>query len=359
MFIRVKRIAPSKSIYTYHCVILLLSLSMLFPRQHAAIPIFILVLSLMAISIPIFPRAWKLRLRKPITRKKNRLRKESRYEEAIRFMLVSALAMLMFVFCIEYVGAIDIAIAFAIFSFILMYIATWYYMSNTAGDKAQNKDKQVMSWSVRGVSLVISYLILSWAKVTAMGYMDMTYTDASSRFIIYAYAIILLLIVSIPVSGLIYMAIILFETKVLERVSSKGVGRKRSHLHIKYDPLPIALPLILIITPLLMCYGKHHRAVDTFMIKKSIEWDSAEGFYCDGYKVLAGNQTARFIKVADKDYRVFIFTPDDVSSYRLSCQNTYPYYKMQFVLTKMEDIRVQMKMDELDRDLMAITHKEK
>lgn len=268
-------------------------------------------------------------------------------------MYISGVLMLSFLFLMEVVGCYDIAISFLVFSISVMFLSAYFYISNSNG--YFEKDKGRIIWVARLISVFIAYCILSWARNNTMNYMDLTYSDASSRTIIYAYFIILMIIVSFLFSGFIYIFITLFENKVIEKEFNVTGGKKTVKLCIKYDSIPVAIPLVLLIITIGACYFKYHVVVDTYVIRQSIEFDSSEGFYCGGgYKTFGSDKDARFIKVSDEDYRAFIFDGYNISSYRLSCLDSYPYYKMIYILSKAESIRIQMKLDELNDDLNHI-----
>ncbi|AHY09190.1 hypothetical protein sch_22425 [Serratia plymuthica] len=353
MYIRVRRINPPMSIFLYHALFFLLSIAFLFPSDHLAVPIFIMLIGLLVTSAIITPKIWVIKRSRVDTRNGSRELRGSRYEHSIAWMLFGSVSMFAFIFITEFISSVDYGTVFIIASFFSIFISSYYYLSNSEG--SVGKGNKMTAWAIRVVSIISSFIILSWSKVAAMGYMDLTYNDASSRMIIYAYSIMILLITAIPISGFIYMFVSLYETKVIERVYKNGSKTKK--INLKYNSLPIAIPLIMITTAFLMCYGKHHNVVDAYIVRKSIELDSAEGFWCGGgYKTLGTNVDARFIKLSEKDYRAFIFKGNNISSYRLSCLSTYPYYEMKFVLIKASDIRMQMKADEINNDLKIVTN---
>jgi hypothetical protein len=88
-----------------------------------------------------------------------------------------------------------------------------------------------------------------------------------------------------------------YEIGVIERVYKHGGKIKK--INLKYNSLPVAILLIMITTVFLISYGKHHDAVDSYIVRKAIELDSVEGFWCGrGYKTLGENVDARFIKIS-------------------------------------------------------------
>ncbi|MEE4483855.1 hypothetical protein V2T44_12955 [Serratia ficaria] len=305
----------------------------------------------MAIALIVSPRSWLIKRNKKAKSNRGRESRKSLYNNSIVSMLFSAVCMLGFVFSVEFLKIIEVEISFAIVSFLSMFLSGYYFISNSEGYSVERN--KTISWAIRIVFILLSFSILSWAKGAAMGYMDLTYNDASSRMIIYAYVLIISLIVASPISGMIYMVVCFYEIKVVERVYKKGGVTKI--MHVKYNSWPITIPLVMITTSFLMCYGKYHKVVDSYIVRKSIESESTKGFWCgNGYKALGANTDARFIKLSDKDYRAFIFKEGEIRSYRLSCLDSYPYYKMKYILTEPENIRVQMKIDEISHDIKNI-----
>ncbi|WP_235778021.1 hypothetical protein [Pectobacterium wasabiae] len=284
--------------------------------------------------------------------RRKRVRRWSRYKTTLVLIYVAGILTLFFLFFTEVVGNYNIAMSFLIASASLMFISIYFYISNS--NWYFEKDKGGVIWGARFISIFIAYCILFFAKNSTMNYMDLTYGDASSRTIIYAYFIILMIVLSFVFSGFIYIFITFFESKVIDRKFNSIVGGNVK-LCIRYDSMPVAIPFILFIAMIFFCYSKHRMAVDSYFIRQSIEFDSSEGFYCaGGYKTFGSDKEARFIKVSDNDYRAFIFDGYNISSYRLSCMDAYPYYKMNFILNTAESIRVKMKLDELNDDLNHI-----
>ncbi|AOR58044.1 hypothetical protein [Pectobacterium parmentieri] len=348
-----KKITPPKSIYSHYVLFAFLALSLLFPPDSKILPLFILIITLIVISIFIFPRFWIIGNVSGVgTSRGKRVRRWSRYKRSLVLIYVAGVLTLFFLFFTEVVGYYNIAMSFLVISASLMFVSIYFYISNS--NWYFEKDKGVIIWGAQFISIFIAYCILSWAKNSTMNYMDLTYGDASSRTIIYAYFIILMIVLSFVFSGFIYMFITLFESKVIDRQFNTTVG-KNVKLCIKYDSIPVSMPFMLLVFIIFLCYFKHHVAVDSYFIRQSIEFDSSEGFYCaGGYKTFGSDKEARFIKVSDNDYRAFIFDGYNISSYRLSCMDSYPYYKMSFILNKAESIRMKMKLDELNDDLNHI-----
>lgn len=349
-----KKIKPPKSIYSHYVLFVFLALSLLCPHDAKILPLFIFIIMLMIISMFMFPRFWIINNASGVgTNRRKRKRKLSRYNKSLVLMYVAGVTMLPFLFLTEVVGYYNVAVSFLVFSISVMFISSYFYISNSNG--YFEKDKGRIIWVARLISIFIAYCILSWARSSTMNYMDLTYGDASSRTIIYAYFIIVMIVVSFVFSGFIYIFVTLFENKVIEKEFNVTGGKKTIKLCVKYDSIPVAIPLALLIVTIGACYLKHHVVVDTYVIRKSIEFDSSEGFYCGGgYKTFGSDKDARFIKVSDGDYRAFVFDGYNISSYRLSCFDSYPYYKMSYILSKAESIRVQMKLDELNDDLNHI-----
>lgn len=348
-----KKIKPSKSIYSHYALFVFLAFALLCPPDSKIIQLFILIITMMIISMFIFPRFWVIRNVFDInTNRRGKSRGWSRYKSSLVLIYIAGILTLLFLFFMELVGFYNIAISFLVISISLMFISVYFYISNS--NWYFEKDKGVIIWGARIISVFIAYCILSLAKNNTMNYMDLTYGDASSLTIIYAYFIILMIVLSFVFSGFIYIFITLFESKVIER-KPNAIAGKNIRLCVKYNSIPVAMPFTLLVVIIGSCYFKHHENVDGYVIRQSIELDSSEGFYCaGGYKVFGSDKDVRFIKVSDKDYRAFVFDGDNIRSYRLSCIDSYPYYEMKLILNKAESIRVQMKLDELNDDLNNI-----
>lgn len=348
-----KKIKPSKSIYSHYTLFVFLVLALLCPPDSKIIPLFILIITMMIISMFMFPRFWIISSMSGVGKnRRKRTRIWSRYKKSLVLIYVAGVLILFFLFLIEVAGFYDVAISFLVVSIFLMFTSSFFYISNS--NWYFEKDRVGIIWGARFISIFIAYCILSWAKNSTMNYMDLTYADASSRTIIYVYFIALVIALSFVFSGFIYLFITLFESKVIEK-EFNTTARKNVKLCIKYDSIPVAMPLTLLVVTIGSCYLKNHEAVDVYFIRQSIELDSSEGFYCaGGYKTFGSDKEARFIKVSDKDYRAFVFDGYNITSYRLSCTKSYPYYKINLILNKAESIRIQMKIDELNDDLNHI-----
>ncbi|MGG4626836.1 hypothetical protein ACLPHD_21110 [Serratia odorifera] len=344
---------PNKIIYLQYIFLFGVAISCLFSSESGWFSVFIFI-NMFGFILSIITPSARLITRKFLERRisKNRI-KISRYESSIICLYAATVLMVVYLMLTECYLIYDYPLSILFVSVFLMIISAYLYILNPKGGLDDSKKRVV--WLARIISLVIVYCIYSFSKYKTMEYMDVTYEFASSRIITYVFFIVALAFLLFLLSGFIYIFIICFENKSVEGVFTGKNGKVHYFLRARYDALPIAFPLAVLIVLISIHLVKHKNEVEIAFMKESIELDSSARFYCGGeYKTFRRGLTARFVKLTDSDYRAFIFNGEKIDAYRLSCIDAYPYYKLNYILHDEVDVRVQMRVDELITDINHI-----
>lgn len=352
MLLTSKIIKPSSALYTYHFIFIFLSVALLFPKDHIALPGFIMVGVFFFISTLHRSNAWSL----GVHFNKSPQRRPKRFSKY--FMSVSSifLSSLLTPFFVVFSGCTDYyppptTVVIALFLGIILYLiynGIRLYISNTANYR--KKEKDIITYGAKFLWAGSSLLIFNLSKCSVMRFMDITYTDASSTITVYVYFAITFMVFSVGWLIIANVSMFIHSGKAIE-VECKNKTSKLS-FHLKYSPAPVIFPVAASILVLFSCYCKNYYSINFFLASQAIRMDTSEGFYCGGeYKVIEQFTGERYMLISEGEYRVFVPQNEDLKSYRLTCTEEPPHYKLSFILNEAYDISLQMKVNHLKKEI--------
>ncbi|QCT21377.1 hypothetical protein FEM41_17850 [Jejubacter calystegiae] len=355
MLIRLKEIKTTRRVFLHHSLLFALSFSLFIPfgSPYASMGVFfsvgICTLFIIGYDILFLDKRYKSKNTKGI----KKYRKSSKYAISVFLMYAVSILTLCIVVC-TFVGsyiasAMDYAFIFLLIHFLFFYVAMQMYILNTSD--FLEKEKKMIVWCGRAIWLLCSFLILNVSISQVMGYMDITFSQASTKMTIYSYFIILVMALAMAVMILVNITLLIHEGKTISVRNS----RFKNVFYVRYDSLPILMPALFSFVILLFCYYKNELLINNFIFTQTIEMDSVERFYCGGeYRLLNNYKGARFMLVSEGKYRAFLPYEGGWYSYRLDCKVKPPYYEMKYILSRANENHIKIKTYELKKDMEII-----
>lgn len=225
-------------------------------------------------------------------------------------------------------GYVDLFIVLAFSSIFSLFISIYLLVSTSKalegimGEKTKNIFKVIIKFSW----LIVFFISYSIAKNIMMDTADITFESAATKFTVIIHAWIWFVLIY---STLFYsFSFFLSFADATERFNIKG-----RVFTIKYTTMPMVVMTAFFWLVAFVSFNVNLGGVFDYVTKKSLQYDTRDTFFCnDSYMSNNEFKEARFLRVSDGDYRMFVATKYMYDVYRLKCNIQPPYYK--YILVK-------------------------
>lgn len=227
-------------------------------------------------------------------------------------------------------GYVDLFIMLAISSVISLAISIYLLVSTSKfidgvmGDRTTNIVKVIVRFSW----LIVFFISYSISKNIIMETADITFESAATKFTVIVHSWIWFVFIY---STLFYsFSFLLSFADATEKFNVKG-----RVFTIKYTTMPMVVMTAFFWVVAFVSFNVNFGSVFDYVTKKSLQYDTRDTFFCnDNYMINVEFRDARFLKVGDGDYRMFVPVKYMYDVYRLKCHNKYPYYKYTIIKSK-------------------------
>lgn len=195
-----------------------------------------------------------------------------------------------------------------------------------------NKDKVIaltIKSAVKYSWLIVSLISYYLARSMTSGSLDISFDTTFNKLITVVTALIFIFI--------FYYAIYFIFISLLYSVTLSAGNRKiKSSVNLEYS-ISIFFPLFIIGYVSYIAFNIQTLNILRFGLEFSMKYDMRDTFFCNNkYMFLSEHPNARFMFIADGNYRALIPHNDDFTVSRLTCKDSAPFYSLVSVMEKKE-----------------------
>lgn len=274
------------------------------PFNSKAMPLFIWVAMLVSLVII---TSWYI---KPLTPLEKSRMEWSEYKKIVGSTQMSSL--LFFVSCVAFKYlmnyGLEIPVTLSIATVGFIYYTVTLYLEAIDDDRKKIARKAFVL--AKGIWLVISFICYIMARKVFMDVTDVTHEATFNKITSLGFFLIF--------CALFFSMVFLFFTMMLPTLQNSS---------FQFNSLAICAPLFCAGYIFFIVYNVNTNRVLEYILNVTIEYDTRDTFFCnDSYHILNDYPNARFMMVAEGNYRMFTPKKHDYSIWRLICKNTAPFY---------------------------------
>lgn len=297
-----------------HFILYVGAIFVMTPFNNKLIPVVTWIAMIIAIVILVY------RISRPLTPLQKYRMGLDEYKKISGSALSSSF--LFFISCLmfkysEKVG-IELIIALSVTTLGFMYYTITLYFK--AVDDAKKGIVKKVFVVTKILWVIISFISYVLARNTFMEITDVTYESTFNKVTSFGLFLIFF--------SLFSTVIFLFSTMLLPVLQNAL---------LPYNAWSICAPIFFATYIFFIAFNINSSRVLEYILDITIKYDTRDTFFCNNnYETLDKYPDARFMMVAEGNYRVFTPAEHDYGLWRLTCINSSPFYKMVEIQNKKE-----------------------
>ncbi len=219
---------------------------------------------------------------------------------------------------------VDLFIMLASLSIVFLAVSIYFLVSTSKflDGLMGVKVKKICRIGVKFSWVIVFFVSYSIAKNIMMDAADITSESAATKVTVIVQSWIWF--VFIYSTAFYMLSFFLSLTDATERFNIRGVI-----FTVRYTAMPMVVMTVFFWIIAFVSFNLNVGSVFDYVIKKTLQYDTRDTFLChNDYMKVNEFKSARFLKVSDGDYRMFVPVKYTYDVYLLKCENKdKPYYK--------------------------------